>query len=473
MTSWVPDLSSRTGPLYVRLADQIEHAIDSGALSSGTKLPPQRNLAFDIGVTIGTVSRAYALARQRGLVSGEVGRGTYVMERRTPDEAEAPVRDDHRPSLPAMASGAQEGALRFDITAAPEIGIGPVLERLVAEVCRDHPDAVASYIGRIPASWNEAGARWLARDGWMPAPADVVPTQGAHAAIMAVIATTTAPGERIAFEPLTYASIARSAALSGRRPTIVAADDEGILPDDLERVCAQQHPKLLFLMPAPQNPTVAVMGEARRRAVAEIARRHQLWVIEDAVYGVLLRDSLPTLASLAPDRVFHVGSLSKAVAAGVRGGWVACPPTFASRITIAHKMITGGKPFLLAEVVARLVNSGAAFELADATRAEIARRVALARDIFGGLDVRLLDDAPFLWLTLPEPWLSGTFKTAAAAEGILIDGEDEYKPGRSDTAYHGVRIGFSTVPEIERVEAGFRTLRRLVDQGPAAYDAYN
>lgn len=473
MTSWIPDLTGGSGPLYVRLADRIEHDIETGRLSAGVKLPPQRNLAFDIGVTIGTVSRAYALARERGLVSGEVGRGTYVQARDALDPAAAALTAPLAAPRIASAAAVTAGMLRFDTTAAPESGAAAIMGPLLAEICRDCPDAVTTYIRDVPDHWLTAGADWLAREGWAPLPADVVPTQGAHAAIMSVIAATTAPGDKVVFEPLTYASVARSTALFGRRPVVVASDAEGPLPDELERLCAQQHPKALFLMPAPQNPTLAMMGEARRRAIAEIARRHQVWIIEDAVYGALVHDGIPPIASIAPDRVFHVGGLSKAVAAGLRGGWVACPPNFAGRILTAHKMVTGGKPFLMSEVVARLVVSGAASELRAATLAEIARRVALAREAFAGLDVRLHPAVPFLWLTLPEPWLSSTFKTAAAAEGILIDDEDEYKPGRSDTAYHGVRIGF-TVPDSDSAAEGFLALRRLVDQGPVvAYDTYN
>src|ERR1700754_1129004 len=90
MTNWLPDLSKGSGPLYLRLADQIETDIGSGRLASGGKLPPQRNLAFDIGVTIGTVTRAYAVARERGLVTGEIGRGTYVRVSRSPDLKQPP-----------------------------------------------------------------------------------------------------------------------------------------------------------------------------------------------------------------------------------------------------------------------------------------------------------------------------------------------------------------------------------------------
>lgn len=81
MTNWLPDISRGSGPVYLRLADSIESAISSGALPAGSKLPPQRNLAYDIGVTIGTIGRAYALVHERGLVVSEVGRGTYVLNR--------------------------------------------------------------------------------------------------------------------------------------------------------------------------------------------------------------------------------------------------------------------------------------------------------------------------------------------------------------------------------------------------------
>ena len=78
MTNWLPDLSQFTGAKYLRIADAIDAAIQDGELAAKTKLPPMRNLAYDLGVTLGTVSRAYQEAERRGLVGGEVGRGTYI-----------------------------------------------------------------------------------------------------------------------------------------------------------------------------------------------------------------------------------------------------------------------------------------------------------------------------------------------------------------------------------------------------------
>ena len=117
MTNWLPDIQQGHGPLYARIADQIELAIGNGALPVGAKLPPQRNLAYDIGVTIGTIGRAYNIVRERGLVSGEVGRGTYVLdhpESRPPEQSD-PLTTSLAGTRPLVAP---VGKLRFDSTAA-------------------------------------------------------------------------------------------------------------------------------------------------------------------------------------------------------------------------------------------------------------------------------------------------------------------------------------------------------------------
>jgi DNA-binding transcriptional MocR family regulator len=469
MTSWLPDLSQGSGPLYQRLAERIEESISDGSLPAGAKLPPQRDLAYDIGVTIGTVGRAYALVRERGLVSGEVGRGTFVLGRE-------PQHDIVPPVAPAAFSGTRSpalpGKLRMDSTSAPSVGQSEVIERLINKIVRTYPDQITDYTRVWPASWRKAGSQWLTQGDWTPDPDSIVSTVGAHAAIMAVIASTTAPGDKIAFEQLTYSSISRSANLIGRRTVTIGSDEQGADPDDFDRLCAQQHPKIAFLMPALHNPTLGAMSTERRKAIVEVARKHNVWLIEDSVYGQLLTEQPVLLAQLAPERTFHVGGLSKTVAAGVRSGWVSCPASFAPRVQTAHKMVTGGIPFMLAELAAEMVLSGEADTIRDQVRREISGRESIARQSLAGLEFNSHRLAPFLWLKLPEPWISSTFKNAAAAEGVLVDDEDEYKPGRNEKIYHRVRIGFSAPPTRQDVQSGFSTIRRLVDHGNAGYDRY-
>ena len=469
MTNWLPDMSQGSGPLYVRLAERIEEAITNGTLPTGTKLPPQRDLAFDIGVTIGTVGRAYTLVRERGLVSGEVGRGTFVLGGEA-DQQIAPA------SIGGISAGTramvQPGKLRMDSTSAPSVGQSETIARLTHAILRDHPDEVVDYTRVWPSSWREAGSRWLRSGSWAPDPDSVVAANGAHAAVLAVVAALTAPGDRIAYEELTYSSIARSANLIGRRSVLIGSDDHGADPEDFERLCAQQHPKIAFLIPSLQNPTLAIMPLERRKAIIEVARKYNVWLIEDAVYGQLLIDQPATFAELAPERTFHVGGLSKTVAAGVRGGWVSCPANFAPRVQTAHKMVTGGIPFLLGELASQLVLSGEADAIRASVRREIEAREAIARQSFAGLDFQSHHLAPFLWMRLPEPWLSTTFKSAALNEGVLVNDEDEYKPGRTERIYHRIRVGFSAPTTRQAVQSGFSTIRRLVDHANAGDDHY-
>ena len=78
MTIWIPRLEGRKGPRYRTIVEALIEDLAAGTLREGSRLPTHRDLAERLGVTVGTVSRAYAEAARRGLVSGEVGRGTFV-----------------------------------------------------------------------------------------------------------------------------------------------------------------------------------------------------------------------------------------------------------------------------------------------------------------------------------------------------------------------------------------------------------
>ena len=133
-------------------------------------------------------------------------------------------------------------------------------------------------------------------------------------------------------------------------------------------------------------------------------------------------------------------------------------------------MVTGGLPFILAETCAQLVESGKAHEIRKESVKELSRRVRLAREQLAGFDFESHQHAPFLWLKLPEPWMSGTFKNAAYRDGVLVDDEDEFKTARSEKTYYRVRVGFSSPKTGQELIAGLMILRRLLENGGSAYD---
>lgn len=160
MTTWFPEMRRTGAPIYIEIADAMAHDIDIGKLKPGEKLPPQRNLAFDIGVTIGTIGRAYALARQRGLVTGEVGRGTFVRCSEPPLSevvtATSGYNEVTEGSIPDGIHPAP-GKLRLDSTSAPEVGQSGFITRHVAAIMADYPDKTTDYIRSLKPEWQQAG----------------------------------------------------------------------------------------------------------------------------------------------------------------------------------------------------------------------------------------------------------------------------------------------------------------------------
>lgn len=457
-----------SAPFYLRLADAIERAIVDGAVAPGEKLPPQRDIAYDLGVTVGTISRAYQIARERGLTAGEVGRGTYVRNQSSP--AAVSGRQPAEPQIGKAFSSAG-GNIPLDSSSAADIGQSSKINHTIESVVDECSPKVLDYVRRVPPSWGEAGAEWLATGGWKPEPDNVVATSGADAALQAVIGAMTHPGDRIVFENLTYSAVARAATMIGRLPLAVGMDKEGMIPDELDRCAARQHPRLIFVMPAANNPTACRMSLKRRQEIVAVARRHNLTILEDNVYGELTDPKDPPIAALAPERTFLVGGLSKSVAAGVRGGWVACPRGQSVRVTLAHGMLAGSRSFLNMEVAARLVLSGQASAIRAAVIAEIMVRGGIFDDIFERETPKHAAALPFRWLTLPEPWTSPAFHLAALNHSISIVGEDEFRPVRPDKSDHCVRIALSAASDREVLSSALTTLKGLYDSGSVSYES--
>ena len=198
---YLPQIDDGNRPLYIRIADAIERDIDTGALPSGSRLPPMRNLAFDIGVTIGTISRAYNLIADRGLVAGEVGRGTYVLARNNGNHPGDNAQSGLLPP-PFRSLDITEGLtapLNLDTTSAIHVGQDEIIRLQFNAIAESMPHIMVDYVHGVPDSWKEAGAMLLSANGFKPSPDTMAATNGAHAGIMAIIMTVTSPGDRIVF----------------------------------------------------------------------------------------------------------------------------------------------------------------------------------------------------------------------------------------------------------------------------------
>jgi DNA-binding transcriptional MocR family regulator len=444
MTMWHPRLTDVPGPLYRRVAAALREDIASGRLQAGTRLPTHRELARALKTTVVTASRAYREAADWGLVRGEVGRGTFVIA----------AAAGSRPSMP-------DGADLVDLTANfvtigdDEAGVPPRLAadgRLWEGLERRYPPGGGG-------EHRSAGAAWLRRGAWAPRAAEVVVTSGAQHAIFVALAALVRPGDAVYGEALTYPGINRAARTLGLQPRPVAVDEHGLIPAAL----AQEHDGrpggVLFCQPTLHNPTSAVMPEARRLELAEMARQLDLTLIEDSVYEFLLPDPPPPLAALAPERTIHIVTGSKAFAPGMRIGYLIAPEPLVPSLQ-AEVAATGlvAAPTLV-DLATRWIADGTAGRIAAAKRREVERRQRIARSILAGLSWTSHPCSSHLWLELPAPWRVESFVEEARRRGVAVNPAAAFATGPA-AAPAAVRICLGPVAERDRLAGA---LSRLVE----------
>jgi DNA-binding transcriptional MocR family regulator len=457
MTTWTPQLAAGQKPVYRAIADALSADLAAGRLAPGTRLPTHRDLAWALGVTVGTVSRAYAEAERRGLTFGEVGRGTFL---RGPAAAE----QYFYPESQGTEAGVIEMGFAYPAPADESQELSPILTALAAPPQPEGLFGYQSYAGT--AVHRAAGAAWVARRGFTVAPEQITLTGGGQHAMLVALAALTRPGDRILTECLTYPGLQAAARLLGLKPEGLPMDAHGLCPEALDAACRSGSAKALYCLPVLHNPTNVTMPEARRQTIAEIARRHQLPVVEDDVYGLLPETAPPALCSYLPDLGFYISSLSKTVSPGLRVGYLAAPAWAAAQVNRAQRgSCWMGSP-LTAEIATRLVTSGAADRLLRARREEARARARLAERLLGNWDLRSAAEAIHLWLLLPEPWRAAEFTEEAQREGVNITPADTFAVGRQ-AADHAVRICLGPPRDRQELEKGLARLRRLLQDGPS------
>ena len=456
MTNWVPELEGRAGSRYVAIADALAVEVVEGRFKPGERLPTHRDLAWKLGVTVGTVSRAYAEAERRGLVSGEVGRGTYV---RGLDPRH--VHINYAPSESPPSAIDLSSAI---LPPGDEVRhIGPTLAALAKDPRAAELLCYQPHAGR--PEHRAAGAEWLARRGLDVSPDQVVLTNGGNHGILVALAAATRPGDRVLTENLSYALVQPITRMLGLRLESVATDLEGLIPEALETACRTSDVTALYTIPTVQNPTTAVMSEARRRAIAEIAERHGISILEDDIFALLAESPPPPIASFAPEQTYYINSLSKTLAPGLRVGYVGVPADAVERVANAVRATCMSASPFPAEIASRWIRDGTADHILASHRREVTARRERVLDILGDREVDCPEGSLHFWLHLPEPWRASDFVAEAKRRGVLIASAEAFAVGRREVP-HAVRVGLGTKPTHEPLERALQILAKLLDETP-------
>jgi len=422
-------------------------------LEPGERLPSQRDLALALDVSLQTISRAYEELRRRNLVTGEIGRGTFISARQ---------------SLKKMPFG----SVRMEEHVAEMSIFKPVVDdhheismrQALAALSDDMPKDVMFSFRPNEGSprHRKAGVAWLRLCGIDTDPGHVMITNGVTQGTTTALLTAAKPGQTIVTEAVGHHSLTALCSFLGLNIKGLAIDRDGIIPEAFDKACTSGDVAALYLIPNLANPTVYLMSEERRKELAEIARHHQIFIIENDVLGPLVSNRPPPLSTHAPERSFYLTGFSKCLMPGLRSGYIVVPSglfrSTRNRLLATTWMATP----LMAEIVARWVVDGTARKLMLWQRKAILERNKIARQLLGEVDFYGHPNGFHIWLPLPGRWRATAFVeqaleqgvTIAPADAFLIDFESEVRAVR-------VSLGPAGMADFKR---GLRVLRQLVER---------
>ena len=458
MAIWVPDLAGREGPKYLQIVEAMAEDIMAGRLPAGTRLPPQRELAYQLGISPNTTSRAYAEAVKRALLKGEVGRGTFV---RWPDSSPGQAEPE---TLQRASSGPIDLSRNLPMPGLSEAHI----RRAMSDIAGDAGlRSLLDYQTDADlVHHRDAGRAWLADCG-LEADLDcVIPVMGGQHGILSVLMALLRPGDLLLAEALTYTPVPAMAARLNLQTGAVAMDGRGVVPEAFEAWCRAANPKAFYLTPTLQAPTTVTLCAARRAEIGAIASRHNVILIEDDVFGPLKRNKPAPIAHSAPDTTVYVTSLSKTVAPGLRVGFLHAPKKFVPALHQSVNLSVWMTPPLTLEVARRLIGDGTAAKLTEHQRHIATHRQKLVQSSLGVNAISQVSDGFHIWLPLPDGWRADVFSADCARLGVRVSEGRSFAMNAGD-APEAIRICVSHEANEDRLQRGLETIAGVLQQQPS------
>ncbi|HEV2597558.1 PLP-dependent aminotransferase family protein [Sphingopyxis sp.] len=421
--SWAPDIAAAAGPKYKAVTAAIAAAVASGELRHGDRLPPQRDLAARLGIDLTTVTKAYDLARQRGLIVARGRAGSFISEdARSGEVATAAQSDIAMNSPPVAADGELPAAMTDALATLTHAG----------DMARFHYQRPGG-----PAADRETGAGLMARVGLSSDAEQVVVTAGGQNALHAIAATILQPGDRVACGQFAYPGFLTLA----RRIGVTLVPLARIGADTLEAAHLAAPLRALYVVPTNDNPTTATIATGERREIAAWAREAGVQIIEDDAYGLLPDAPLPAITSFAPEIGWYVASMAKIISPALRVGFVRAPGVAEAMQLAAcqHESAVMAPPINVAMVSLWLAD-GSFDRLVGAVRKEAAWRQNLAHTVLGDGRHAGHPQGYHLWLSLAEDGNPDMLAATLALEGLSAVGSDRFAV--SADAPKALRVSF-------------------------------
>ncbi|MGO1163878.1 PLP-dependent aminotransferase family protein [Brucella pseudogrignonensis] len=439
---WTPRISDNGNTPANRLLEALAEDILSGQLLGGDRLPAHRDLAWKLNIGVGTVTKAYAMLERRGLARSIKGSGTFV----------------------AVFESRKGPAIDFSVNRLPVMLSDRLLAGTLSAISRKINSAHVNLYPP-PAGHDEHRrllARWLESLSIEAEAKRIILAGSGQQALWLAFDILCGGNGLIVTERLSYSGAIALARYRGHPMRSVNIDDQGMVPDDLDRVlCEEENSgrrRLVYLTPTLHNPTTISMGANRRKEIVDVCNKRNVAIVEDGVYTLGSSPNLPPLVTLAPDRVFHVTSLSKSLSPGLRLGVLVLPSgweEYAEEALRALPLSSSPVDYALLE---EWFTSGVMETVRGTLRAEARQRAKLARSFFDNRTIMTDDCAFHAWLPMSHTEAEA-FEKAAATLGVVVTEPDAVRADRNDNAT-GIRLCLGGLG-MEDLTTGLTLLSRL------------
>ncbi|MGH4979202.1 PLP-dependent aminotransferase family protein [Klebsiella pneumoniae] len=419
---------------YKAVVDRYAQAIRSGQLPAGSRLPTHRTLAAGKRISLATATRVYRELEEMGLVSGETGRGTFVRDLSLPP--------GHGVDQQVVAADVVD--LNFNYPSLPDQGdaLREALRQLAMAGDIDSHLRYQPHAGRLAE--RDIIARHLTCQHFAPDAENVLIVNGAQHGLAVTVMGLLRPGDVVAVDALTYSGFKVLAALYHLELAALPCRPEGPDLQALQTLCQQRRVRAVYTMPTLHNPLGWVLNTGQRQALADLARQHDLLIIEDAAYARLVSHPPPPVVSYAPERTVYVTGFSKNIATGLRVGVVISPPRYRPEIERAIRATTWNTPTLISSLICAWIEDGTVARFETQKRQNARQRQQVAREVLCGLPVVSHPDSYFVWLPLGEESRADRLANALMERRISVSTAEPFCV--STTIPQALRIALGSVP---------------------------
>ncbi|KZL88467.1 PLP-dependent aminotransferase family protein [Clostridium magnum] len=447
--TWIPVIKEKNEPIYISIANCLEEDIEKGILEGGFKLPPQRVIANYLGINHGTVTRAYKLCEEKGLIKGIIGKGTFV---------------SCYAGVPQNVLGICTNSNVIEMgMVLPLYEVNKIVEPYLKDLYQnlDYGLALRYAPPEGHLKHRYIASKWLKRLGIQYSPEQIIITSGTQNAMAVILASLFDKGDRIIVDEYTYTGFISLSKFFGIILVPVKTNEDGIDIDELKRTCKREAVKGIYLIPDCHNPTTARLNTKKRVEIAKIIEKNNLLLIEDNPYSFTVQDKIKPISYYLAEKSIYIHGTCKSISSTFRISYIASPQRYLKQLIHGVNNFTWMASPINAEIISQIINSSKYDELISSKISKIKERNRLVDYILNDYHIIPNETSFFRYLILPQAISDKDLEIACLEKGVQVFSSKRFSVGTHPNK-NAIRLSISGPESIDDLRKGLLIVKEAI-----------